>query len=179
MAETNIGPKNSGTERDEMILQQHWIIPALSILGFVGMIAGPIILVISLSLIFPDILTMAGLRPVFLLAGSAYILICLLFLLQTFLDYYLDVWFVTNERIVLSERTSLFSHTTSELYLYQVQDVTAQINGFVRTLFNFGHISVQTAAEKERFVLENIPNPNEVASKILALAHEAHKNLKQ
>jgi hypothetical protein len=54
--------------------------------------------------------------------------------------------------------------------LYNVQDVTSEINGFIHTIFGYGRIEIQCSAEKERFIFEIIPQPNHVAKRILELA---------
>src|SRR3989338_3096464 len=63
--------------------------------------------------------------PLAVLFTSTYYLFTWLFVLHTFVDYYLDVWIVTNERIINIEQRGLFSRTVSEQKLYRVQDVTS------------------------------------------------------
>jgi hypothetical protein len=61
----------------------------------------------------------------------------------TWIDYYFDVWIITNERIINIEQKNLFIRTTSEVTLTRVQDVTATIGGFFPTLLDFGDVLVQ------------------------------------
>jgi hypothetical protein len=42
-------------------------------------------------------------------------------------------------------------------------------------MIDFGDIFIQTAGEKQRFVFQNIPHPNQVAKLILELAEENRK----
>jgi len=74
-----------------------------------------------------------------------------LFVWNTFfilwLDYYLDVWIVTNERIINIEQHGFFSRKVSELKLTKIQDVTSEIIGVIPSLLNYGNIYVQTAGE--------------------------------
>ena len=41
-----------------------------------------------------------------------------------------------------------------------IQDVTYKQGGVVRTMFNFGTIYIQTAAEKPNFDFVDVPNPS-------------------
>ena len=85
------------------------------------------------------------------------------------LDFYLDAWIVTNERIINIEQRGFFTRKISELKLTKIQDVTSEIIGVIPTLFNYGNIYVQTAGEKERFIFYQIPNPNYVKNVIVEL----------
>jgi hypothetical protein len=90
------------------------------------------------------------------------------------IDYYLDVWIVTNERIINIEQKGFFNRNISELKLIKIQDVTSEINGFIPTVLNYGNICVQTAGEVERFTFQQIPNPNHVKNVIVQLQEKAN-----
>lgn len=83
--------------------------------------------------------------------------------------YYLNVQIVTNERVVDITQKNLLFHTTSELNLARIQDVTAEIKGVFGTFFNFGNVYVQTAGETARFQFDNVADPHHVAKIILDL----------
>ena len=82
------------------------------------------------------------------------------------LDYYLDVWVVTNKRIIRIEHVGMFHRKVSEQELSRVQDVTTETSGFLQTVMKFGNIKVQTAAETENFFFNDIENPELVAKEI-------------
>jgi len=112
--------------------------------------------------------------PLLYTVGSLFYLYVWLFLVFSFVDYYLDVWIITNERILDIEQKGLFNRIASEQKLYRVQDITAEIKGFFQTILNFGEVYVQTAGEKQRFVFRQVYRPEHVAKKIIDLA-EANK----
>ena len=91
------------------------------------------------------------------------------------LDYYLDAWIVTTERIINIEQRGFFSRDISELKLTKIQDVTSEIIGVIPTLLNYGNIYVQTAGETERFTFYQIPNPNYVKNIIVELQEKEQK----
>jgi len=102
-----------------------------------------------------------------------------LLLYRAFIDYYLDVWIVTNKRIINIEQIDLFHRRFSEQKLFRVQDVSSVQKGIMATLFDYGNVSVQSAAEQARFEFEQIPHPNDVARRINELIeHNKHVNPK-
>lgn len=107
---------------------------------------------------------------VFIMFGGLFFLFVILFVYQNFLDYWLDMWIVTNRRIINIEQNGLFSRTISELRLYRVQDVTAEVKGFVQSMLNFGMVYVQTAGEKGYFTFEDVSHPNQISKDVLQLA---------
>ncbi|MBI4098455.1 MAG: PH domain-containing protein [Candidatus Magasanikbacteria bacterium] len=108
--------------------------------------------------------------PVLVLLGSGYILLILTFFHALFVDYYLDVWVVTNDRIIDIHQAALFKRTVAELDLKQVQDVTSKTVGVFGTFFDFGDVSIQTAGAKEKFIFQNVPKPHFIRGQILKLA---------
>jgi uncharacterized integral membrane protein len=103
------------------------------------------------------------------LSASLYYLFIWLFFFHHWVEYYLDVWVVTNQRIINIEQKALFSRTVSELNIDMIQDVTSEVKGKLATILKFGDVHIQTAAEEKRFVFEQIPNPQDVATKITEL----------
>lgn len=106
---------------------------------------------------------------VLLLASSLYYMYVWVFLYRAWLDYYLDVWFVTNERVVSIEQKGLFSRTIAEQRLFRIQDVHAEVQGFIDTLFDFGDVTIQTAAAEVVFHFKEVPQPHLVARNVIKL----------
>ena len=104
-------------------------------------------------------------------ALSLYYLFLWLFFAYAWVDYYLDLWIVTDERIVNIEQVGLFNRVISEQRLLRVQDATSEVKGLFPTFLDYGQVFVQTAGERERFVFEQVPHPDAV-KKIVILAHE-------
>ncbi len=83
------------------------------------------------------------------------------------IDYYFDVWIITNERIVNIEQRGLFIRQVSELKFSNIQDVTTEVQGLIPTLLNFGNVYVQTAGTKTRFNFRKVPNPYKLKALIM------------
>ncbi|MDD4271346.1 MAG: PH domain-containing protein [Patescibacteria group bacterium] len=125
--------------------------------------------------IYPNWLNGEISYPLIALAVSGYVLFIWLFLFFSFIDYYLDVWLITNERIIDIRQEGFFSRVVSELKLFQIQDVTSELKGALKFIFKYGDVYVQTAAETQRFMFRQIPHPEGIRDIIIKLAEENKK----
>lgn len=116
--------------------------------------------------------------PLIVLGISAYYLFVWLLFFFNFIDYYLDVWIITTERIVDINQRGFFSRVISEQMLFRVQDATSEIKGVLPTFFSYGNLNVQTAGEINRFVFYEIHDPNKFRDIIIKLCRESQKRHK-
>jgi len=106
----------------------------------------------------------------FQLVGSlVWYILTLGFAFESFIMWYFNVLLVTNRRIVDIDFWGLLHKSVAETTLSHVQDVTHEVGGFWRTVLNFGHVYVQTAAEVPRIEFRDVPRPNIVHKKIIEL----------
>jgi len=161
-------------EKIEAVLRRH----PITFLPVVGLYLLLAVLPVGLYFLFrsttPAIFESPFWFPIVILIAAIYYLSLLLFFYSQFIDYYLDILVITNDRIVDVDQKGLFARTVSELDLFKVQDVTSETKGFIATMFNYGNVYVQTAAAVERFTAEDIPNPTRVRKMIVDLS-EADK----
>ena len=76
--------------------------------------------------------------------------------------YSMDIWIVTNQRIIDSYQQGFFNRSVSEVGLENIQDISIKIVGAIPTAFNYGDIEVQSAAAVDRFNFDHIPDPQGV-----------------
>ena len=163
-------PSQRSKEKVYLLLRRHWFTYAIFLLITVLM-AVPLVVALVYWFINPEIFE--GVTTNFLIIGiSAYSLVIIGVLLYGFIDYYLDVYIVTNQRIVDIKQNGFFRREISELHLHQVQDVKARVKGAFPTLMHYGDIHIQTAGEKENFFFKSIPHPYRV-SKMIVNLHES------
>jgi hypothetical protein len=84
-------------------------------------------------------------------------------LLENFLTWFFNVNLITDERIIDIDFFNLIYKRVSDTNIDKIQDVTYTMGGVARTLFNYGDVFVQTAAEVPNFDFLAVPNPNKVA----------------
>ena len=167
-------PNQKPNEHVLMFLRRHWIVPLKILLLAALMAAIPAILYI-IVVNFTDLLENVAYYAFFVLLVSAFYLFVILFAFANFVDYYLDVWIVTNQRVIDIEQRGLFSRLVSEKDLGVMQDISTDLSGFWATLLNYGDVHIQTAGEEQHFLFKQIPFADEVARRISNLVAEYKK----
>lgn len=167
-----------GQHENEQVLRvihRHWFNICIH-LTFVFIFA--FIIITSLSIlpaIFPDIID-ARSSKFFLFTQNTLFLFLWLYGFLVWIDYYFDVWIVTNERIVNIEQKGLFNRHISELRFSRVQDVTSSVGGLIPTMLNFGDVYVQTASEEDHFTFRQVGDPFAVKDEVMRLARQATRD---
>jgi len=128
-----------------------------------------------LKSLFPDLFLKNVSLAVLYILSFIYTLSVWLFFYTAFVNYFLDMWIITNDRIVDIRQMGLFSRTVAELDLFRVQDVTSEAHGIFATMFDFGNVYIQTAGETERFTFYNVAEPHKIREAVIRLAEEDRK----
>lgn len=102
-------------------------------------------------------------------------LIGLTYIYYEFTLWWLDVYIITNLRIIDIEQKTLFSRSVAEAELENIQDVKHEINGFWQTVFRFGAVGVQTAGASETIILDDVENPAQIQKEIVKIIQENQK----
>jgi hypothetical protein len=105
-------------------------------------------------------------------------ILTLIMALENFLSWYFNVNIITDERIIDVDFHSLIYKRISEAKLDQIQDVTYSQGGFIESIFNYGTINIQTAANVPELEFEKVPQPAAVTKIInqLILQEEQEKH---
>lgn len=160
------GQKNN--EKILAVLHRHWFDILIQFFMIISMLLILFGSFIYLPLIYPP-LNEAPVKNLFLFLENSLFLMTWILGFLIWVDYYFDVWIVTDQRIVNIEQRGLFARVVSELELENIQDITSDVSGFIPTILNYGDLFVQTAAEKERFVFHNIPDPYRIKDLVMNL----------
>lgn len=135
-----------------LLLRKHWITNVTWIIFTVLMLFAPAVLV--------DFPIIAFLPARFqFIAILMWYLLTIVFILEKFLSWYFNVYIITDERVIDVDFYNLIYKEISDAEIEKIEDVTTVMGGVVQTLFNFGTILIQTAAEKTQFDFEAVPNP--------------------
>ncbi len=167
--------KQKSYERVVFQLHRHWVTFIPMIVLFFVLLFVPVILYLLISNLIPYLLENQSMFAITILSASIYYIWTYLFFYVHFIDYYLDTWIVTNDRIVDIEQNGLFNRETTEFDLYRIQDVTANITGIVATFFRYGDVIITTASSNANIVFKNISKPNHVREELIRLADEDRK----
>lgn len=161
-------------EADEVVLKmvrKHWFVIVAELFGTFTMLLLPFFILFFIAL-FPDIL---GSVNISLADYSALLTFCVagwsvLSLLGGFMiwtHYYLDLWIITDRRIILVDQISFFNRNVSIFRLERLQDIEFKIKGIIPTFLNFGTLNAQTAgAHESNFKSNGLPDPRALQATI-------------
>ncbi len=170
-------------EPDETILtkvRKHWFILAskvfgIFIAGLMPLVLFPLIAYIGSSFegTLPEI---NGALATALTATWLLILWMVLFNIWT--NYYLDLWILTNKRIIAIDQRGLFNRSISSFRLERLQDLNVEIIGIIATFLDFGSLKAQTAGtENWDFKVSGLPQPRELKALILKASDSVMANV--
>lgn len=156
----------SGQHNGEIIIKivrRHWF----NILEQYFIIIGLLFLMLVSLQFLPIFFTGNNDMPIFIFVESFLAILVWIYIFIIWIDFYFDVWIITNERIVNIEQKDLFIRTISELRFDKIQDISIEIFGLIPTILNFGDVYVQTAGNTERFCFRNVPDPQKIKGLVM------------
>ena len=143
-------------EKIILLLRKHPITNIPWILAFSAMLFAP-----TLLGIFPILSFMPGRFQIVAVLG--WYLITSAYAIEKFISWFFNVNIVTDERIIDIDFNSLIYKEVSDASLSKIQDITYRMLGFIRTVFNYGDVFIQTAVEKQMIEFHAVPKPAHVA----------------
>ena len=155
-------------EKIILVARPHWFTN-------VSWILTTILLVLAPSLLkFVPIISDLPMKEQFL-GMFVWYLITFAFSFEKFLSWYFDVYIITDERIVDIEFNNLLNKKFSEAKLSMIQDTTSRVTGVAQTMFNYGTVYIQTAAEVPEICFELVPNPEKIIKVLQILREEEER----
>ncbi|PIR89118.1 MAG: hypothetical protein COU07_02720 [Candidatus Harrisonbacteria bacterium CG10_big_fil_rev_8_21_14_0_10_40_38] len=147
------------------VCRRHWLI----FLSVIFQIILPMIIIviapIFLNIFFGEI---TGNYKMLIFMGAALIFEALwVVLFAVIMDYYLDIWLITNQRLVFIEVKGMFNRTVSSVSFENIQDVSTEVKGIIATLFGYGNVRIQSAGTTGLFVFKQVPLPYRVKDLII------------
>ena len=172
----NVLPKRVHFETQEakekiiLLLRQHWFTQVGWVLAVVAMLFLPLVFnVIPIIDFLPDNYRF--------MAVLVWYLLIIAFIYEQFLSWFFDVWLITDERVVDIHFSNLLYKQVSEAKIDNIEDVTYNQGGVIKAMFDYGNVSLQTAAEQKLFEIKDVPSPNRVVQVLneLKLEEEEEK----
>ncbi|MBI2627053.1 MAG: PH domain-containing protein [Parcubacteria group bacterium] len=150
-------------EKIKLVIRSHWFILLSIILKFFFIL----FIVLSGLYLIARYFNLTLLNNLIPIINSTFLLFWWLGLFHGLTDYYLDVWIVTDHRVLDIRHTGLFNRDISELRLSKIQDITMKTKGIFAIFLDYGDLIIQTAAEEKEFKFESISRPEEIKNLIL------------
>ena len=170
-------PGKRDNETVQLVLLKHWVVKLKVIMELFFLIIVPIIGVFIYAYIRAPYFT-TNYQKIFLSFFIIYLLFISLINFIHWLNEELDVFIVTDERILSIDQVKFMHRTVSETPLYQIQDARSNTKGILGTLLDYGDIEIQTAADQIVFKMESVPDAFSNVGKILDLKEKHAVNVK-
>lgn len=153
-----------------LLLRQH---PATQVAWFLVALVGAFLPLLFDSTHFFNFLPFRYQLGVYL--GWYMILIGYIF--ESFIKWFYNVYLITDERIIDVDFFHLTYRNISAAKIDNIEDVTANTAGFLSAMFDFGTVTIQTAATQREFEFSGVPHPVKVGKIIndLILEEEREK----
>lgn len=164
-------------EADEKVIvtvRKHWFVITMEMLAIILMGLLPVagcLLITALPSTIPlyhmvETILVDHL-PVILFMLATWLLLTTMAAVMSWTHYFLDLWVITDRRIIVIEQFSFFNRKVSNFRLERLQDIKVTIKGLIPTLLNFGTIRAQTASAAEsNFESNGLPDPRGLQSLI-------------
>ncbi|MCA9361168.1 PH domain-containing protein [Candidatus Kaiserbacteria bacterium] len=160
-------------EKDEIVIntvRKHWFILFAELIGIFFLAILPIILYIGFILLPENIShseVMAGQGALLIFTICGWLVVCIMGTAMIWTHYYLDLWIITDRRIIVVDQIRFFSRKVSSFRLERMQDIKVSVNGIIPTLLNYGTMRAQTAgAADNNFESKGLPDPRALQATI-------------
>jgi hypothetical protein len=84
------------------------------------------------------------------------------FFFLNFLNWFYNISLVTNQRVIDFDFRVLFSKQVAATKIVQIEDVSLNEVGLIRSVFDYGDVKIQTAGTVEFFEFLAVPHPEKV-----------------
>lgn len=159
-------------------IRKHWFVFFLESFGLVVAGVVPFILVVFTEAIFSDLVAAIGateLENILVFFTAAWLIVLTVIFFVVFTNYYLDMLIVTSQRLIDIDQISLFARDVATAPLHNIEDIKIESLGIFATLFKFGNLHIQTAAETKEIIIRGIRRP-ERAKDIIMQAYQGAIN---
>lgn len=115
-------------------------------------------IIIEINKQFPNLIT----TTLAFIINLFWYIFALGYIFERFINWFFNVYIISNKRVVDMDFNYLLRRNISEAPLRNIEDVTYTVSGTLPTVFNYGDISIQTAAEKREIEFEAVYDPGKV-----------------
>ena len=144
------------------IIRRHWFYLFKQVFFVFVLMLLPLVLPLLFANLSPFTGSLTAYTPHLLFLYAFWLLVLWMLLAMIWTDHYLDIWTITNRRIIKIDQVALFRRQTGSFRLEKLQDLNVEINGIIATLLDFGTIHAQTASGKDdEFSASYLPKPQE------------------
>ncbi|MBY0537973.1 PH domain-containing protein [Patescibacteria group bacterium] len=153
-------------EPDETVVKtvrKHWFVITLELLLIIFMGLMPVFVFMGLLMMTPSEAVMGFFEtqtPIIIFGLASWLLLSAMATATAWTHYYLDLWVITDRRIIVIDQIGFFNRKVSNFRLERLQDIKVSVKGLIPTLLNYGTVRAQTASAAEsNFESRFLPDP--------------------
>lgn len=112
-----------------------------------------------------------------LISFLSWYLLTFAFAFSQFLRWFFGVFIITDERVIDIDFPNLLFRSIAQTKIDKIQNVSIKTGGYIRSLFDYGDVLIQSAEAVPQIKFEAVPNPERVAEVLdqLMLEEEQEK----
>ncbi|MDO8564846.1 MAG: PH domain-containing protein [bacterium] len=153
------------TEEILYTARAHWFVFFSRVLMILALACVPLLLYVLVpgevrTILTGQVAIEGNVAALFVFVYFLWLLMLWILLAIFWTDYYLDVWYITNERVISVDQLGLFNRHITSTRLEMIQDVSVEVPGFLQTLLHFGTIRLATAGPEKSFVFRGVGRPH-------------------
>jgi membrane protein YdbS with pleckstrin-like domain len=152
-------------EKVDLVVRRHWIAFAFLAIYLLGWVFFTLCLFFMVQGIFVNLLIIV------------FWMYYLIFLYISWINYELDIFVFTNNRIICIEQKSFLNRAVAETTLDKIQEVNIETKGLLANIFDFGTLTIITAGSSPSFDMTYSPRPMVNARYINNLADKYRDHL--
>lgn len=145
--------------RSHLITNVPWIVIAAAMIGASFLI-----------LKFVDLSFIPG--NFIVISFLSWYLLTFAFAFSQFLRWFFGVFIITDERVIDIDFPNLLYRSIAQTRIDKIQNVSLHTEGYIRSLFDYGDVLVQSAEAVPQINFRAVPNPERVAEVLDAMMLE-------
>lgn len=164
-------------EEIDLLLRQHWVVNISWLFMALIAIFIPPLIIQTKNFFSGEFLSVIP-REVIFATGVLWYMLVLAYITEKYLHWYFNLYIVTNKNLVDIDFHNIMHRDITEVRLTDIQSASDKVRGLLGSLFNFGDVIIETAAERQKIEFFSVPQPAFVKDRIQDLrdAHD-HKKL--
>jgi hypothetical protein len=148
-------------EKVELVLRRHWIVFVILWLhAFVWLIINIILYSLFWAQLWVNIFTLI------------YLMWFIVFIYIEWINHELDMYVITNSRIIWIEQIGFLNREVSQCALNDVQEVNSKTKWFFANMLNYWDLTIQTAWNASNFRMEYVPDSLKASRQVLNIVEE-------
>ncbi|HRY52240.1 MAG TPA: hypothetical protein P5089_00095 [Candidatus Portnoybacteria bacterium] len=164
-------------EQIVLMARRHWFFLAVSLLKAVAVSLVPWVVAFALAFFDLSFVNQQAFSAVFWYFALIFWFISFCYGVLIWVDWYLDLWILTNQKIIDIQQMGLFKRLVMTYVIDNIQGVAIKTHGPLASFFKYGDAEIKISGQANPVVFQQIPNAALVQEKILQTHQEYEKNL--